>query len=82
MANKEERPYGRLTLSMHPDEHFFIGDHIRVELVAVEPGKRVRLCIQAPHDVVIDRAEVRHRKNMAKRRIARRLADEAAADDA
>jgi carbon storage regulator len=48
-------------------EKIVIGDNIIVEVKMISPLK-VRIGIQAPRDVVVDRAEVRTRKQQAQRR--------------
>ena len=46
-----------LVLSRKLQEEILIGDQIRIKIIDVQGG-RVRLGIEAPHDVVIHRAEV------------------------
>lgn len=48
-----------LILQRKPGESLFIGDDIEVTVVSVEPGGRVRLAIQAPHDTPILRNELK-----------------------
>ena len=48
-----------LVLSRFPDERILIGDDIVVTIVDVRPGGKVRIGIEAPKDVRIDREEVR-----------------------
>lgn len=49
-----------LVLSRHKDESIWIGD---IEVMVVEiRGDKVRLGIEAPPDVPVDRDEVRRRK--------------------
>lgn len=46
-----------LVLSRHRDESIIIGDHIVVTIVDIR-GDKVRLGINAPHDVPVHRQEV------------------------
>lgn len=55
-----------LVLSRHKDEQIWIGD-VCVRVLEIRKGK-VRLGIDAPKDVVVDRDEVRRRKDQQKRR--------------
>lgn len=48
-----------LVLSRFPDERIIIGEDIIVTIVEVRPGGKVRVGIEAPKDVRIDREEVR-----------------------
>ncbi|HVK13197.1 MAG TPA: carbon storage regulator [Gemmataceae bacterium] len=50
-----------LVLSRQPNEAIVIHDTVRITVVAVK-GDRVRLGIEAPRDVPVDRAEVHTRK--------------------
>ena len=50
-----------LVLSRKPNEAIVINDTVRITVVAVK-GDRVRLGIEAPRDVSVDRAEVHTRK--------------------
>lgn len=49
-----------LVLSRRVGEEIVVGDHIRVRVLAVE-GSRVRVGIEAPASVRVDRSEVRRR---------------------
>jgi len=49
-----------LVLSRKPDEAIVIADEIRVSILSVR-GKQVRLGIEAPRDVAVNREEI-HRK--------------------
>lgn len=51
-----------LVLSRQKDQSILIGDSIRVMVVDVR-GDKVRLGIEAPKDVAVDRVEVRQRKD-------------------
>lgn len=53
-----------LVLSRLKDESILIGDHIRIVVVEIR-GDRVRLGIEAPSEMEIDRTEVRERKKMS-----------------
>jgi len=56
-----------LVLSREKDEDILIGDDIVVKIVAVNLiTGRVRLGIDAPPDIAIDRREVRESKDRAK----------------
>lgn len=46
-----------LVLSRKKDESIIIGDHIVVKVVDIR-GDKIRLGIEAPRDVVVDRYEV------------------------
>ena len=50
-----------LVLSRHPDKAIIIGDNIIVRIVDVR-GNKVRLGIEAPRDLPVDRLEVREAK--------------------
>lgn len=50
-----------LVLSRKPNEAIIINDTVRVSIVAVK-GDRVRLGIEAPRSVTVDRAEVHERR--------------------
>lgn len=50
-----------LVLSRRIGEEIIINDTIRVTVVAVK-GDRVRLGIEAPRDVTVDRAEIHERR--------------------
>jgi len=51
-----------LVLSRFVNERIRIGDHVEIVVVGVRDG-RVRLGIDAPKEVPVDRHEVRQRKN-------------------
>ena len=50
-----------LVLSRRTEERIVIGDRIVLTVLSVQ-GNRVRIGIEAPSDVSVDRQEVRHRK--------------------
>jgi len=50
-----------LVLSRKKDESIVVGDDIEIVVVDVRKG-RVRLGIKAPRDVIVDRKEVRLKK--------------------
>ena len=50
-----------LVLSRKPDEAIIVNGNVRITVVGVK-GDRVRLGIEAPRDMTIDRAEVHDRK--------------------
>jgi carbon storage regulator len=52
-----------LVLSRRVGEQIVINDTIRITVVAVK-GDRVRLGIEAPRDVTVDRAEVHARRHI------------------
>lgn len=56
---------GRLVLSRKVDEGIHIGDDVFIVVLGIMNGK-VRLGIEAPNDVEVDREEVRERKQRAK----------------
>jgi carbon storage regulator CsrA len=50
-----------LVLSRKPGEQIIIGDNIRITVVSMGPG-RVKVGIEAPGTVKVDRAEIHDRK--------------------
>lgn len=50
-----------LVLSRKPGEQIVIGDNIRITVVSLGPG-RVKVGIEAPSTVKVDRAEIHERK--------------------
>ncbi len=56
-----------LVLSRHRDQRIFIGDDIVITIVDIlgldGPNPKVRLGIMAPHDLAVDREEVRNAKD-------------------
>lgn len=50
-----------LVLSRRVGEEIIINDNIRITVVAVK-GDRIRLGVDAPKDVTVDRAEVHERR--------------------
>lgn len=59
-----------LVLSRHRDEQILIGEHITITVVDIVGGK-VRLGIEAPKDISVDRKEVRESKRDVRRQIER-----------
>jgi carbon storage regulator len=55
-----------LVLSRHKDERILIGEDISVLVIGVKRGK-VRLGVEAPKHIRVDREEVRQRINRASR---------------
>ena len=53
---------GNLVLSRNVGQRLMIGANIVVEVVRIS-GNKVRLAIQAPQDIAIDREEIRNAKN-------------------
>lgn len=51
-----------LVLSRNPDEAIVIGDNIKITVVKVNSNGSVRIGIDAPKDVRVDREEVAKRK--------------------
>ena len=51
-----------LILTRLPEERILIGDNIVVEVLHVR-GQQVRLGVRAPKDVLVDREEVRARRD-------------------
>ena len=51
----------RLSLSRNVGERICIGNDITVQVVKVR-GNKVRLCVEAPRDVKVDREEVRQQR--------------------
>ncbi|WP_020472893.1 carbon storage regulator [Zavarzinella formosa] len=50
-----------LVLTRKLNEEIIIGDNIRIKIVAVN-GDRIRVGIEAPRDVAVNRAELQARK--------------------
>lgn len=50
-----------LVLTRRPGEVIMIGDSIEVTMLAID-GKRIRVGVQAPTEMSVDRCEVRRRK--------------------
>jgi len=55
-----------LVLSRRQSETIVIGDTIRVQVLEISGG-RVRLAIEAPHSVSVDREEIWKRKQLERR---------------
>jgi carbon storage regulator len=55
-----------LVLSRRQSETIVIGDNIRVQVLEISGG-RVRLAIEAPSDVSVDREEIWQRKQIERR---------------
>ena len=51
-----------LVLSRNPDEAIVIGENIKITIVKVNSNGSVRIGIDAPKDVRVDREEVAKRK--------------------
>jgi carbon storage regulator len=68
-----------LVLTRRPDESIIIAGNIKITVVSVGPG-RVKLGIEAPSDVRIDRQEV-HEKIEAQADVLTAVASSAAARD-
>jgi carbon storage regulator len=52
-----------MVLSRRIGESILIGDHVKVKVLATRSGGQVRLGIEAPQEVRVDREEVRKRSN-------------------
>ena len=59
-----------LVLSRKPCEQIYIGNHVTITVVEIK-GNRIRIGIEAPDDVGIDREEVRRAKDADQRRQSR-----------
>ena len=55
-----------LMLTRKQGESILVGDHIRVTVVELR-GDKVRIGIQAPDDVIVDRQEVRNKPDYQRR---------------
>lgn len=55
-----------LVLSRNPEEAILIGDEVKITVLSVK-GKQVRLGIEAPRDVAVNREEI-HQKIKAARK--------------
>jgi carbon storage regulator len=53
-----------LILTRRSGETVYIGDHVTITVLGIK-GNQIRLGIQAPADVVVDREEIYHRKRRA-----------------
>ncbi len=62
---QSENKTGGLLLQRYVDESIMIGDNIEVTVVGVSGGK-VRLVVNAPRDVVVDRKEIYLEKKAGK----------------
>lgn len=51
-----------IVLERRPGERILIGDNIVIQVIDVYPGNRVRIGIEAPREIPVDRAEVRRSK--------------------
>lgn len=51
-----------LALERKPNQSILIGDDIRVTVVSIK-GEKVRITVDAPRNVAVDRHEVRERKS-------------------
>lgn len=51
-----------LVLSRKPGESIVVGDGVRISVMKVQ-GNRIQIGIEAPHDVVIRRAELVSKSN-------------------
>ena len=60
-----------LVLSRKLGQRIFIGDDIVIQVVDLRPGDRVRLGIEAPDGVIVDREEIAPPDHPAKRRTVR-----------
>jgi carbon storage regulator len=59
----QERISAMLVLSRRQSETIVIGDNIRVQVLEISGG-RVRLAIEAPEEVSVDREEIWKRKQL------------------
>jgi carbon storage regulator len=57
-----------LVLTRRPGEEIVIDDNIRITVVSVK-GDRIRLGIEAPPHVVIDRSEIHERRKHSPQRV-------------
>jgi carbon storage regulator len=55
------KEFAVLVLSRKKDEVLCIGDHIRVLIVEIR-GDKVRIGIEAPREIAVDRLEIRESK--------------------
>ena len=63
-----------LSLTLHPGEAIYIGDHVYLECVAVKKDEqKVRLAFDAPRSIEIDREPIRLTKIRSGERVATEL---------
>lgn len=55
---------GRLVLSRRPGQVIHIGPDIKIQVVDVNSHGKVRLAIEAPSSLIVDRAEVAERRKL------------------
>jgi carbon storage regulator len=55
-----------LVLTRRPGEEIIIGDNIRITVVSIK-GDRVRIGIEAPPAVTVDRQEIHERRKLGSR---------------
>lgn len=55
-----------LVLSRKTEEMIVIGDEVKISVLSVN-GKHVRLGIEAPRDVAVDREEIHERKQASRK---------------
>jgi carbon storage regulator CsrA len=53
---------GRLTISREEGQSFWIGDDVLVIVSRIETGQ-IKVTIDAPNHIIVDRDEVRQRRN-------------------
>jgi carbon storage regulator CsrA len=53
---------GRLTISREEGQSFWIGDDVLVTVSRIESGQ-IKVTIDAPNHIIVDRDEVRWRRN-------------------
>jgi carbon storage regulator CsrA len=53
---------GRLTISREEGQSFWIGDDVLVTVSRIESGQ-IKVTIDAPTHIIVDRDEVRQRRN-------------------
>ena len=56
-----------LVLSRKTDEMIVIGDEVKISILSIR-GKHVRLGIEAPRDVSVDREEIHARKQESRKK--------------
>ena len=56
-----------LVLTREIGETVIIGDSIRVTILDVREGRKVRVGIEAPQNIAVDRLEIRERKDRERR---------------
>lgn len=66
MAHRSTGGAEMLILTRRVEETLLIGDDIRIVILGIK-GQQIRIGIEAPKEMAVDREEIRERKNADKR---------------